>query len=260
MKNFKIAQPSDFKQAAHLLAMEKSGFYPMAGGTDLLDEIKNGIISPEAVVDLSSIPNASFIQTEKNAVHIGALTLVNDLIESSLIETSYPVLHQAAHSLATPQLRNVGTVGGNLCQRPRCWYYRDPQILCWKKGGENCFAYAGKNKYHAIFGGEFCFIVHPSDLAPALICLDAEVLIATAEKEKKLKMADFYHLPQENRRGETILEPGELLKEIVLPLPKKEEKSIYLKIKERSTWDFQWSRRLLRENFPEKGSMIFGSF
>lgn len=238
MKNFKIAQPIDFKQAAHLLALKKPGFYPMAGGTDLLDEIKNHIISPEAVVDLTSIPNMSFIQQEKNSIRIGALTSVNDLIESKLIETNYSVLHQAALSLATPQLRNVGTIGGNLCQRPRCWYYRDPQILCWKKGGEDCFAYSGKNKYHAIFGGEFCFIVHPSDLAPALICLDAEVVIVTADKEKKVKLADFYHLPQENKRGETILEPGELLKEIIVPLSKNGEKSIYLKIKERSTWDF----------------------
>jgi len=238
MKNFKIAQPLDFKQAAHLLAMKKPGFYPMAGGTDLLDEIKNQIISPEAVVDLTSIPGMSFIQQEKNSIRMGALTPVYELIESKLIETNYPVLHQAARSLATPQLRNVGTIGGNLCQRPRCWYYRDPQILCWKKGGEDCFAYSGKNKYHAIFGGEFCFIVHPSDLAPALICLDAEVVIATADKEKKVKLADFYHLPQENKRGETILEPGELLKEIIVQLPKNEEKSIYLKIKERNTWDF----------------------
>jgi len=252
MKNFKIAQPLDFKQAAHLLAMKKPGFYPMAGGTDLLDEIKNGIISPEAVVDLTSIPNMSFIQQEKNSIRISALTPVNDLIESSLIETNYPVLHQAARSLATPQLRNVGTVGGNLCQRPRCWYYRDPQILCWKKGGEDCFAYAGKNKYHAIFGGEFCFIVHPSDLAPALISLEADVIIATPEKEKKLKLADFYHLPQENKRRETILEPGELVKEIILPLPKKEEKSIYLKIKERNTWDFAVVSAAVKGKFSGK--------
>jgi xanthine dehydrogenase YagS FAD-binding subunit len=252
MKNFKIAQPSDFKQAANLLSLKKSGFYPMAGGTDILDEIKNGIISPEAVVDLTSIPNMSFIQQDKNSLRIGALTPVNDLIESRLIESDYPVLHQAALSLATPQLRNIGTVGGNLCQHPRCWYYRDPQILCWKKGGDDCFAYAGKNKYHAIFGGEFCFIVHPSDLAPALICLDAEVLIATPEKEKKLKLADFYHLPQENRRGETILEEGELVKEILLPLPKKEEKSIYLKIKERNTWDFAVVSAAVKVKFAGK--------
>jgi len=252
MKNFKIAQPLDLKQAAHLLAMKKPGFYPMAGGTDLLDEIKNHIISPEAVVDLTSIPDMSFIQQEKNSIRIGTLTPVYELIESSLIETNYPVLHQAARSLATPQLRNVGTVGGNLCQRPRCWYYRDPQILCWKKGGEDCFAYAGKNKYHAIFGGEFCFIVHPSDLAPALISLDADAVIATADKEKKVKLADFYHLPQENRRGETILEPGELLKEVVIPLPKNGEKSIYLKIKERSTWDFAVVSAAVKGKFSGK--------
>jgi len=252
MKNFKIALPLDFKQAANLLAGKQAKFYPMAGGTDLLDEIKNGIISPEAVVDLTSIPAMSFIRQDKNTIRIGALTPVDALIESSLIENNYPVLHQAALSLATPQLRNVGTVGGNLCQHPRCWYYRDPQILCWRKGGEDCFAYAGKNKYHAIFGGEMCFIVHPSDLAPALICLDADVFIISADKEKKTKLSDFFQLPQDNKRGENILEQGELLKEITLPLPKKDEKSIYLKLKERSTWDFAVVSAAVRGKFSGK--------
>ena len=109
----------------------------------------------------------------------------------------YPSLKEAALSLATPQLRNVGTVGGNLCQRPRCWYYRDPQVVCRKKGGFNCFAYQGRNKYHAIFGGSGCFIVYPSDLAPALISLGATATIGTAKGDKVIPLETVL------RRGRT---------------------------------------------------------
>ena len=238
MKDFKIAEPQTLEQVISLPAEEKDKFCLMAGGTDLLGEIKDEIISPEFVVDLKSIPGLSYIQKEKERVKIGALTTVAELAENPFIKTDYPVLHQAALSLATPQLRNVGTVGGNLCQRPRCWYYRDPHVMCRKKGGNRCFASDGRNKYHAILGARVCHIVHPSDLAPALISLDAEITIRSPQKEKTLSLADFFTLPQVNVRKENILEPNEVLSEIRIPLAKKGEKSTYLKFKERGTWDF----------------------
>lgn len=238
MKDFKMAQPQTLEQVTSLLAEKKDGYYLMAGGTDLLDEIKNEVIEPEAVVDLKTIPGLSTITKEKDAIRIGALTTVADLAEDPVITSDYPGLRQAALSLATPQLRNVGTVGGNLCQRPRCWYYRDPQVICRKKGGSRCYASNGRNKYHAVLGGGICFIVHPSDLAPALISLDARVVISSAKGEKTIPLEDFFILPQVSVKKENILEPGEVVKEVIIPLARKGEKSTYYKLKERGTWDF----------------------
>ena len=138
-----------------------------------------------------------------------------------MIKRDYSGLSEAAGSLATPQLRNVGTVGGNLCQRPRCWYYRDAQMVCRKKGGSQCFAAKGRNKYHAIFGGGICHIVYPSDLAPMLIALDAQVTVSSPRGERSLPLGEFYALPSKNVRRENVLATDELVREVKLPLAKK---------------------------------------
>jgi xanthine dehydrogenase YagS FAD-binding subunit len=236
MKEFKLAQPKNIEQVTSLPS-EKT-YFLMAGGTDLLDEIKNETIDPEVVVDLKTILGLAYIDSTQEGTRIGATTTVSELAEDPAIQTDYPVLHEATLSLATPQLRNVGTVGGNLCQRPRCWYYRDPQVECRKKGGSRCYASGGRNRYHAILGGGICYIVHPSDLAPALISLDAKVTIATAEGDKTLTLEEFYTLPRDNVRQENILKPNEILKEISIPPVKRGGKSTYVKLKERGTWDF----------------------
>jgi xanthine dehydrogenase YagS FAD-binding subunit len=238
MKEFKIAQPRSLEQASSLLSEKKDGYFIIAGGTDLLDEIKNGIISPQVVVDLATIPDLSYIKEAGNQVLIGSMTRVVEAAESPVIREKLPVLHQAALSLASPQLRNVGTVGGNLNQRPRCWYYRDPDTICRKKGGSRCFAFRGRNRYHAIFGGGPCYIVYPSDLAPALISLNAEAVITGPDGEKNMPLEEFYILPRTNVLRENILQDGELLSEIRIPLPQDGTKSAYHKMKERSTWDF----------------------
>jgi xanthine dehydrogenase YagS FAD-binding subunit len=238
MKEFKLAQPQSLKQFISLLSEKKDGFYLMAGGTDLLDEIKNKIIDPEVVIDLMSISDRSPITETKDFVSICALTRVAELAENPIIQKHFTGLHQAALSLATPQLRNVGTVGGNLCQRPRCWYYRDPEVFCRKKGGSRCYAFSGRNRYHAIFGGGVCHIVFPSDLAPAFISLDAVVTISGPGGEKTIPLEDFYTLPQQNIRRENVLEENQFLKEIRIPAPKNGSKSTYYKFKERGTWDF----------------------
>jgi xanthine dehydrogenase YagS FAD-binding subunit len=238
MKQFKIAQPRSVEQLISLLSEKKEGFYLMAGGTDLLDEIKNTIIDPKVVIDLMSISDRSLITETKDHVSIDALTRVAELAESPVIQKHFAGLHQAALSLATPQLRNVGTVGGNLCQRPRCWYYRDPELTCRKKGGSSCYAFRGRNRYHAIFGGGICYIVYPSDLAPALISLDAQIIISGPDGEETMPLENFYILPQQNVRKENVLEENQFLKEINIPLPKNGSKSTYYKFKERGTWDF----------------------
>ena len=238
MRNFKIAQPTTLKQVTSLLTGKQDKYFVMSGGTDLLEEIKSNILEPEVIVDLYSVPDLAYIKKEKNIIRIGALTSLVTLAENAVIKNDYPGLRQAAMSIATPQLRNMGTVGGNLCQRPRCWYYRDAQVKCRKKGGSRCFATQGRNKYHAIFGGGICNMVFPSDLAPMLICLEAKAVISTPRGDKTVPLADFYTLPRINIKRENILKQNEILKEIQITLPKKEDRSTYFKIKERESWDF----------------------
>ncbi len=232
-----MAEPRTINQVTSLSPEEKNSCL-MAGGTDLLGEIKDGIIDPEIVIDLKTLPGLSYIKKDKDGVRIGSLTNLSELAENTLIKNDYPALHEAVLSVATPQLRNMGTIGGNLCQRPRCWYYRDAQVKCRKKGGSRCFAYNGRNTYHAILGGRTCYIVHPSDLAPALISLDAEIIIATAKKDKTISLADFFTPSSVNVRTENILTAHEIVKEIRLPLNNKGEKSTYVKLMERGAWDF----------------------
>lgn len=238
MRTFKMAQPLTLDQVTSLLSEKKEKYYLLAGGTDLLGEIKDEIIKPEALIDLKSIPTLSYIKKDKDGFRIGALTTVAELAENVLIKQEYPGLHEAAMAIATPQLRNMGTVGGNLCQRPRCWYYRDPQVKCRKKGGSRCFAFKGRNKYHAILGGGLCYIVHPSDLAPMLIALDAEISISSSKGGKTIPLADFFVLPKVNVLKENLLEADEVLREVKIPPSRSGEKTTYYKLKERGTWDF----------------------
>jgi xanthine dehydrogenase YagS FAD-binding subunit len=238
MKNFQWTEPQTVEQALAWLAKANGKAVLMAGGTDLFTEIKEGVVEPDLVIDLKSIPGLASIQRDESGVRIGALTSVAGLAADALIKRDYPGLSEAAGSLATPQLRNIGTVGGNLCQRPRCWYYRDAQIVCRKKGGSQCFAAKGRNKYHAVFGGRMCHIVYPSDLAPMLIALDAQVTLSSQRGERSLPLGEFYSLPEKNVRRENVLAPEELVREVKIPPAKKGARSAYVKLKERETWDF----------------------
>jgi xanthine dehydrogenase YagS FAD-binding subunit len=150
----------------------------------------------------------------------------------------FPILAQAVSLAATPQLRNMGTVGGNLCQHPRCWYYRSPLFPCWLKGGEKCFAVQGENKYHAILGRGMCQAVHPSDLAPALISLEARVKTAGLKEQRSIPLEELYKKPVSNHRQVTILEPGELITELCIPAQADGSKGIYLKAMDRQAWSF----------------------
>ena len=238
MKNFEWTEPQTVEQALAWLAKANGKAVLMAGGTDLFTEIKETVVEPDLVIDLKSIPGLASIQKDEAGIRIGALTPVTVLAADAMIKRDYSGLSEAAGSLATPQLRNVGTVGGNLCQRPRCWYYRDAQMVCRKKGGSQCFAAKGRNKYHAIFGGGICHIVYPSDLAPMLIALDAQVTVSSPRGERSLPLGEFYALPSKNVRRENVLATDELVREVKLPLAKKGTRSAYVKLKERETWDF----------------------
>ena len=238
MKNFRYGKPASLEQAAAFLGKGDPNVFVMGGGTDLLGEIKEGLVESAVVIDLKSVPGLAYIKKDKDGVAIGALTTIADLAEDPGIQKDYRVLHEAAKAIASPQLRNMGTVGGNLCQRPRCWYYRDARIVCNKKGGAMCYAAKGRNKYHALFAGGICYAVHPSDLAPAFIALDAKAVIVSAKGERTIPLAEFYIPPIVNVRKENVLNGQEILKEVRVPPAKPNQRSAYLKFIERGSWDF----------------------
>ncbi|MGQ9577858.1 MAG: FAD binding domain-containing protein [Candidatus Aminicenantales bacterium] len=238
MIHFQLVEPQNLRELTAFLAKTNGSSMPLAGGTDLMTLVKDRILRPEVVVDLSPLQELRGIRKDQAGVYVGTMTTIKELASDLVIEKNFPGLRHAALSIGSPQLRNVGTVGGNLCQRPRCWYFRDPLFNCRKKGGSRCFAAKGRNKYHAIFGGGICHIVHPSDLAPALISLEARVKILSPGGEREMPLENFFALPSVSVRQENILQPGEILTEVTIPSPPPGRKSIYLKFTERSSWDF----------------------
>ena len=238
MNGFKFVAAQSVENAVELLADGDGSARIIAGGTDILGELKEGVISPSMLVSVANIAALQGVAVDDAGVRIGAATTLAELEAHPHIGAGYAALAQAAASVATSQIRNVGTLGGNLCQRPRCWYYRSPLFDCRKKGGAQCFAYDGANKFHAIFGGAICPAVHPSDTAVALCALDADAVIASASGERTLPIADFFAPPEVDVRYENILRAGEALTAIRIPKRAEGLRSVYLKAKERQAMDF----------------------
>ncbi len=238
MIDFDYIQPKTLEEASSLLRKADGKAIPYSGGTDALSLLKEDIISPEQVVNLKNIPNLTGISYEEGkGLKIGGLVTITDIAENPIIKEKYSVLSEAADKIASPQLRNVGTIGGNLNQRPRCWYFRK-DFDCIRKGGSICYAVDGENKYHCVTGGGPCYIVHPSDMAVALLALDASVNIFSGKKTRTIPVSDFFILPEVNHLKENILEPGEILTEIIVPELPNNTKSGYYKFMEREVWDF----------------------
>jgi xanthine dehydrogenase YagS FAD-binding subunit len=209
-----------------------------AGGTDLIGCLRDHVFTTDTVVSISGLKELKGIrETPGGGLSIGALTTITEISESRIIRERYLALAQAAAEVASPQLRNQGTIGGNLCQKPRCWYYRG-EFYCLRKGGDRCYAVAGENHYHCIFGGDGCYIVHPSDTAPALVAYRATVDIVGPAGMRKVSLDHFFVPPSKDVTKETVLETGEILTEIVLPPPLTGLKSSYRKVRARRSWDF----------------------
>lgn len=236
LPKFDYVRAGTWKEAVNHLA--SPGSRVLAGGTDLLGCLRDGVFDASRLVAIARLDELRGIrETDEGGVRIGALTTITEIAESGLVRERYPALAQAASEVASPQLRNQGTLGGNLCQRPRCAYFRG-EFLCAKKGGDLCFAYDGENTYHAIFGGGPCYIVHPSDTAPALVALDATVWIRGPEGGRSVPAGSFFVLPEERLHQENVLERGEMVAEVVLPPPPAGFRSSYRKVRERRAWDF----------------------
>lgn len=211
---------------------------PYAGGTDLLTRMKADIDAPERLVDIKHTDLSRGTEALEGGLRLGALTTLTDIETSALLQERYALLPQAASLAATPQLRNRATLGGNLLQRPRCWYYRNPHLDCWLKGGEGCPAKEGRNEHHALFGGGPCVAVHPSDLASCLLALDATVRLRGSAGARELPLAEFYALPEERRRQETVITDDELLLSVDIPATPQGTRSLYLKAMDRKVWAF----------------------
>ena len=259
MKAFEIAIPKTLDAATKLLAEGTAGRGPearertqvIAGGQDLLGTLKDHLTEPEQLVDLKRLPGLDRIEaTPDGGLVIGALVTLTTLERDPGVNARFAVLAEAARSIAAPQIRNVGTVGGNLCQRPRCWYFRTESAVCLKKGGTECFAFSGLNKYNAILGGGPAYIVHPSDLAPALVALGADVVVRGNGSERRLPLESFFTLPSEGAiTRENVLEADEIVTHIHVPPDCVGWRSTYVKFRERSSHDFALSAVALAVRF-----------
>ena len=237
MIDFEYVDARKLKDLPGLLGGEQGKNVILAGGTDLLDRLKERLVLPERVVNVKNVREMQGVEYGKT-LDIGALATIAELEADEKIGRDFPVLSQAAGSIATPQLRNMGTLGGNLCQRPRCWYFRGKEYVCSKKEGSRCFARTGLNKNHAIFGGGPCYIVHPSDSAPALQALGAWLEIFGPEGEREVPVEGFFELPEQNLLYENGLRPDEVISRIRVPRPVAGTRSTYLKFRAKQSLDF----------------------
>jgi xanthine dehydrogenase YagS FAD-binding subunit len=208
----------------------------IAGGTDLLGTLKDNILPqyPSTVINLKTVPGLDFIKEEGGVLKIGAVTRLADIAANQTIKQRYTALAQAASRVATPHVRDMGTIGGNIAQLHRCWYFRKPEnrFNCIRKGGNQCFAMTGDNRYHSIFGAvNRCIAVNPSDIAPALIALNARVLT----DRRAIEAENFFDV---RTPGNTVLEADETIREIQIPAPPAGAKSAFLKFAIRKSIDF----------------------
>ena len=204
----------------------------IAGGTDLYGALKGMILPkpPEKIVNIKTIPGLNYIKEDGGLLKIGALATLTDIYESTIVQSKWSSLAEAAHLVASPTLRNMGTIGGNICQEVRCWYYRSEHnaFHCFRKGGDTCFGVAGDNRYLAIAGGQLCFAVCPSDTAIALVALDANVITT----QRTIAVKDFFIV-----LGNT-LKDNEIVTEVQVPVPKAGTKQAFIKFAERRAIDF----------------------
>ena len=235
MPSFEYVRARSVNNAIALLSARNARIH--AGGTDLLGCMRDKIFAVGRVVAVKDLPGLSGIKENHGDVAVGALTTVAQLAASPIVASFFPGLAVAAGEVASPQLRNQGTVGGNLCQKPRCWYYRG-DFNCLRKGGGNCFAVSGENRFHCVLGGDNCFMVHPSDVAPMLIALGASATVKGPIGTRRVAVENLYVRPSDDPRRETVLDANEIIVEAVIPKPSPRHYSHYRKIRARRSWDF----------------------
>ncbi|MFI5274071.1 MAG: FAD binding domain-containing protein [Ktedonobacterales bacterium] len=265
MKSFDHASAASAREAIALLSdTPERDARLIAGGTDLLPLMKAGIIAPRLLIDLKPARgDLRYLRFDADGtLHIGALTTLAEVERHPEVGARLPLLPQAIRQAATPQLRTAATVAGNLLQRTRCWYYRG-DFTCWLKGGEECFARDGENKYQAIFQQSRCASVHPSDLAPALIALDARVLMQGPAGARVIPVEQLFAPPTDEQRVEHRLAPGEVITELHIPPQPEGARGAYLKVMDRQAWSFALAsaavQLTLRDGVVEQARLALGA-
>ncbi|HET8569825.1 MAG TPA: FAD binding domain-containing protein [Candidatus Limnocylindria bacterium] len=237
MKRFEHTSATSVQDAVRLLSVQNARV--LAGGTDLVMLMKEGLLATERVVDLKAIPGLDRIQQDRGEIQVGAMARLADVAASGLLIEKAPALAQAAAAVATPQLRNMGTLGGNVAQKVRCWYYRDADRAdCYKRNGSYCYAIFGQSDLHAIFDGAACFAVSPSDTGVALTALDAKMVIAGPEGHRIVPADGFFVGPDTDYLRETVLAQNEVLTEVRIAESDLATKSVFLKAAQRKSIDF----------------------
>jgi len=239
MPSFELLQPTSIAEAQNLLEQNGSDGWVLAGGLDSFDWLKDRIKRPKTVIDLSGVEELRGIRTTNDGIEIGAMTTLTEVAQDPTIRRKYSVLAQAAEVVASPQIRNQGTIGGNVSQDARCWYYR-AGWPCYRAGGNICYADTpeGRNREHAILHAERCVAVNPSDTAPALIALDAKFVIKTHKGERVVDAEDYFIGPDIDITRLHILEPGDLLTAIRIPSTWGGARFYFEKVRDRNVWDF----------------------
>jgi xanthine dehydrogenase YagS FAD-binding subunit len=237
MNRFEVIAPADIASASRLLAQNDHA--ALAGGVDVVDLAKQNIATPSVLVNLKGLNALGGIEVRPSGdLRLGATAKLAEVAEHPAVRAKFTALADAAGEAATPQIRNLGTVGGNILQRPRCWYFRNPDVNCLKKGGDKCYSIGGLNRYHAILGGGPSYIVHPSNLAPALIAFRASAKIVGPGGERVVELEKFFALPTVDPKRENLLRPGEIITEVIVPAPSANVRSVYLEAREKQSFDW----------------------
>jgi xanthine dehydrogenase YagS FAD-binding subunit len=239
MPAFELLQPSSIAEAQRLLEQQGRDGWVLAGGMDSFDWLKDRIKKPKVVVDLSGIAELKGIRTSADGIEIGAMTTLTEVVQHPVIKEKYKLLAESAELVASPQIRNQGTIGGNVSQDTRCWYYR-AGWPCYRAGGNICYADSpeGRNREHAILHAERCVAVNPSDTAPALIAIDAKFVIRTPKGERVVDAEDYFVGPDIDITSLHVLKPGELLTAIRIPSTWAGAQFYFEKVRDRNVWDF----------------------
>ena len=247
MKAFSYVNPKNEKEAVGALSGEPEKVMPLAGGQDLLARMKDYISQPDRIVNVKGALDPTVSPAPGGGLRIGAAMKMADLAAHAEVAKLYPAIALAAIEVGTPQIRNQGTVGGNLNQRPRCWYYRNEEFVCFKKGGNQCFSPAGENQFHAIFGSGPTFIVHPSSLAVPAVAYGATFRLVGPKGERLVPAADYFTMPTlQNVRVENVLAPDELLTHVILPPPGPVKSGHYeVRYKESHDWPIAFATVVL---------------
>jgi len=221
VKAFAYVDARNEKEAVAALKFVGGVAMPLAGGQDLLARMKDYVASPDRLVNVKGALDATVVATPDGGLKIGAATKIVDLMENAQVQRLYPAVLAASGEIGTPQIRNQGTIGGNINQRPRCWYFRNEEFVCYKKGGNRCFSPAGENQFHAIFGNNGpSHIVHPSSLAVPFVAYGAKFRVASASGEHEVPASEYFTMPTlRNVQKENVLGDDELLTHVILPPP-----------------------------------------